>query len=361
MIRDLQKNMIYTLVSWCVMTALLMGVMLFTAAHKTIVIAQTAQERGENVSDGAYAFGEKREQGPLEAIRLTTVQQKDGEGILRIPLEDSIKAEGVQVENRYIDRQLWIYIQGADIDFYRTNAVVGDVDFLTEAICEIRKDGVILKLETDQVWEYKSTLTNGEMSVERFASSELYDCVIVVDPVGGGSDTGLVWYELSEKDITLQICNQLQKKLSSEDGIRVYFTRLEDVALSEQERISFAYEVGADAFLRLRVSCDADHPELYGIESYYNDQFYQVGFDSAMLADIVTKSVARSSVNRAIGILPAADESILYELDMAGAEICVGYLSNEQECELLSRESYTDTIAAGLAEAMSGIGSAVRE
>lgn len=45
-------------------------------------------------------------------------QKKEEEAeFLFIPLPEGIAAEAVSVENRYLQRELWVYINGGSVDF----------------------------------------------------------------------------------------------------------------------------------------------------------------------------------------------------------------------------------------------------
>src|SRR5574344_644030 len=100
---------IMTLVCGVLFCIVSMWVMIYTAGHKAINIENVAQDQVMN-----------EDELPLEQIDET---QKT-EGILRfrqgeentdylcIPLQDGIKAENVTMENHYIEKQMWIYING---------------------------------------------------------------------------------------------------------------------------------------------------------------------------------------------------------------------------------------------------------
>ncbi len=338
-----RKNMIVTLVVWLLLFGAGMAVMLQTAFHKTIVIAEAAQER--------TGLGENPGQTERQSTELVFQEAGGEKNHIYIPLESGVKAENVFLENRYMDREVWIYLKDGTEEFYGKEAIYGDISPLLAGSCERQEEGILLKLQAQRIYEYRSTMENGRMVLEFQEPGAVYEKIVVVDPAGGGSESGLVWGELAEKDIALQTALLLQKRMWQSD-VKVYFTRLEDVEVSRKERLALAQEVGADFYLSIGVSVDEGDPSGYGIRSFYNEEYYIPEFGNVQFADIVTRHVAVSSVNRALGLFPAEQDSILAEIEIPAAQLCVGYLSNEKEAALLGQEAYLEKIAAGIEDAI---------
>ena len=109
-------NIILTLVCWVVFACVAMGAMLFVASDKTIVIADSVGEQNAPVEAAGHSADEM-------ALMLKPGNEK--EHCIRIPLEKGTKAEYVTMENHYTERELWIYLQHGDKDFYETNGIGG--------------------------------------------------------------------------------------------------------------------------------------------------------------------------------------------------------------------------------------------
>lgn len=340
--KDVRKqNMLITLIIWLVLACGLMGAMMYVAARKTIVIADTVREES-SLPEGSQGSGAQE-----------LVLRSDGMGnkCIQVALAKGTKAENVVMENRYMERELWIYLKEAEADFYQDNAIYGDLAPVLSGQCETGSDGIVLKFSMDGVWEYRSTMENDALVIAYHEPGELYEQIVVVDPVGGGSESGVVAGGYAEKDITLQVAKQLQKNWVQEN-IRIYFTRQEDVDVSLEERLAFTEEVGADMFIAIGACGDTEHPEYYGIHSFYNEEYFIPEFGNIQLADVLTRSVTLAASNRAIGLTPAETGSILRELEIPAAEICVGYMTNTTECALLQQEDYHKKLAEGLANAI---------
>lgn len=343
--KDVKKeNMIITLVLWVVLACGCMASMLYVASRKTIVIADAIRD------ESGLPEGMEGAQGTGRQKLLLQVDNEE-EDCIRIPLEKGTKAENVVMENRYMERELWIYLKDAEEEFYGENAIYGDLAPVQNGYCETNSDGVVLKLSMDDVLEYRSTMESNTLVIACYEPNELYEQIVVVDPMGGGSEPGTVIGGYTEKEIALQVAKQLQKK-SEQENIKVYFTRLEDVNVSPEERLALVEAVDADIFISIGVCEDTEHPERYGIHSFYNEEYFIPGFGNIQLADVLTRNVTVAASNRAIGLTPVDEESILRDIEIPAAEICMGYLSNDQECALLQQQHYQEKLAQGLANAI---------
>ena len=340
-----KENMKLTLGFWTTLCVCCMAVMLYFAANKTIVIADVYQEQTETPID-AVPEGHGRQDAEL------TLKQLYGtDGSFVIPLPKDVKAENVVIENRYMDRQLWIYIQSAEISFYGENGITGDVLSIQSGCCEVQENGILLKLQMESVQEYRSTMEGNTLTIACYEPHELYDYIVVLDPEGGGSDTGCVGQNLAEKDLTLRVAKLVQKKMAN-DSVRLYLTRAEDSTVTEEARRQLTQEVDADFYICLGAELDEENAENYGIRGSYNEEYYFPDFGNVNLADVVTKEVTISTSNRAAGLFAAEEDSILGMLKTRGMRLSMGYLSNPKEEALLMQDAYMEKLADGIVKAI---------
>ncbi len=341
-VRDTKKeNMFITMVLWGILAFVAMAAMLYVTSRKTIVITDSVLDSRDMVGN-EYVMG---------ASELILQQKPTDERHICIPLEKGIKAENVVMENRYMERELWIYLQGADKDFYVENSIYGDLTPVQSGYYEVQRSNVVLKLRMDGVLEYRSTMENNVLEIAYYNPDEIYEKIIVVDPMGGGSEYGVRVGSSSEKKIALQVVKQLQKK-SEPENTKIYYTRLEDVEVSYEERLALVEAVDADLFVGIRACEDSEHTDYYGIHGFYNGEYFIPEYGNIQWADILTRNVTVAASNKAVGLTPAKEGSILYDIDIPAAEICVGYLSNGNERALLEQESYQDKLAQGLLNAV---------
>ena len=339
-------NMLLTLVLWCILCTVSMTAMLVVAADKTIVVADTTADQSESITEKVHGSTDREQILELQA-------DSSGKNQLCIPLEKGTKAEQVTVENRYAEQELWIYIKDAEEEFYRQNAISGDISTFGECRCEAKEEGLLIKLRTNTVWEYYSTIEDCSLKITFSDPREVFTQIVVLDPVGlpNSMDTVDLPQSLDRVDVALQVARLVQKKVNQTD-IKIYLTRTEETEISEEQSLRLVEAVKPDLFLQIGVSRAPENPEQYGILAYYNDEYYIPDFGNVEWADTVTKKVTVAASDRALGLFPAEDDSILRKLQMPAAGICLGYCTNAQENALLAQESYQEKLAEGIAEAI---------
>ena len=345
-IRDQQQNRRITLILWLLLGSMSMGIMLWTAAHKTVVISALSQEQGGLVTENQAERSHE--------MQLAMAEDRKAEREICIPLETGTKAENVVVENHYMERELWIYVQNGRKSFYREHQLTGDFSLVGNGICEAQNEGVLLRLSMKEILEYHSTLEEGTLKIDFVNPRESYDRIVVLDPVGGGRDRGVADSGCEEKNIALEVARQTAPLLEG-SMVKIYLTRTEDTEVAQEVRRSFADWVDADLYLEIGLSADDAQESTYGIRAEYNDEYYLPDFGNVQWADCVTRQVTVASSNRAIGLFPAEEDDILWQLKIPAARISLGYVTNSSERQLLEQESYQKKLAEGIAEAISEV------
>lgn len=343
--KEKKEGMGATYAVWTLLCTACMTVMLLFAANKSIVIADVSPEQS-GLSAGT--------EGPLwiDSDSILTMESTSGvAGSFSVPLPKGIRAENVTVENRYMDRELLLYVQGGDEIFYEENHISGDIAPVLFGQREQQEDGVVLKFRMSRVLEYVSKMEGNTLTINWYEPGELYEYIVVLDPAGGGEEIGSVGSSLREKDVTLQVARQIQSRLSLQN-VRLYCTRTEDVSVSSEARAQLAEEVRADLYIRLSVSAAPEDAETYGITGIYNDDFYIPDFDSPTLADLLTREITIASSNRATGLEIADGESVLRLVNAPAAEVSLGFLSNPREEYLLGQSDYQERLATGVLSAI---------
>ena len=283
------------MVLWLLLGTFSMVAMLWTAAHKTVVISARSQEQGELV--------------PEYRTEQTGEMQK------------TIQTE--QIADR-------------------------------KGSCEAQNEGVLLRLSMREVLEYHSTLEEGYLWVDYVSPKELYDRIVVLDPVGGGRDLGVTASGCQEKEVALSVARQTAQ-LMEDRQVKVYLTRTEDIDVTKEARRQFADWVGADLYLEIGLSSDPENTSAYGISGEYNDEYYIPEFGNLQWADCVTRQVTVAASNRAVGLFPATEEDVLWEIAIPSARISLGYVTNTAERQLLIQEDYQKKLAQGIAEAINEV------
>jgi N-acetylmuramoyl-L-alanine amidase len=338
--KTLEKvNTVFTVSVWTTVSVVFFAVMFYVASHKTIVISDTRSDKID------LSMANVEGQGRLRSLLVEKDDSAEGE--LYIPLEKGIKAENVLIENRYTDKELCVHINGADESFYDTNAVTGDTGVVLQGECETLKDSVVLRLKMDGIYEYHTTMNDNQMSISFEKPDEAYGMVVVIDPMGGGDDTGTVLRGYAEKTLAMQIAEKIPDKITNND-ICIYFTRTDDLYVNDEDRSAFAEDCHADIYIRIGVSSDEDE-EAYGISGIYNGKYYIPDFGNTQLADIITRNVTIAASDRAVSLIEAESTDMISRLKIPAMQINVGYFSNSKESSLLAKDEYRDRLAQGIA------------
>lgn len=340
---DLMKK---TVVGSVVFAIAAMGIILYLSAGKVVTISNVAQDEVQ----GAASFA--REES--DAYVLTFVTGENNTSYLRIPLPKECKAEDVEIQNHYMDKELCVIVGNAQNDFYAENAISGNREMIEQGKYEIQKDGVKLRFQLTGIFEYRTILENNDLYISFLSPREMYDKIVVIDPAFGGAAPGCEANGLREKDINLKVAQKLKEKLDKSD-IKAYYTRMEDVNPAEEARVNLANETRADMYIRIQAAVDEDS-SVYGAATVYNGDYFIPGFGSVELADTLEREVVTSISGKALGLVPAQDEDYaLRHITIPAAAISVGCISNKQEAILLGREEYCDRIATGIYNAIMNV------
>ncbi|MGL5506462.1 MAG: N-acetylmuramoyl-L-alanine amidase CwlD [Paraclostridium sp.] len=187
--------------------------------------------------------------------------------------------------------------------------------------------------------------------------------VILLDAGHGGIDPGALNKDKTvlEKDVNLQITLKLRDLLES-SGCLVLLTRDDDSSLYEESgdkttrqkynenlknRKKIIQESGVDAFVSIHlnaldVKSNPSHSKYKGAQTFYP----QGKEDSKLLSTFIQEELKRvvdNTNNREIK--PREDIYLLKENEIPSVLIECGFLSNEQEANLLKDEKYQEKIA----------------
>lgn len=330
---------------WLIVLLGSMSIMLVYASQKTIEITDSAIE-------GKQELGNQAESTQTRPLSIKTTPEQEMQFL--IPLQENVQADAVTVENRYMDKELWITIAGITTQAYTDQMITGRTSVVEEGYIEQHEDSVILKFHVSDVYEYRTTLNDECLTVKYHEPHELYKTVVVVNAAcadNEGADAtetveNTVW---EEQALTVAVAKKLQQQFAHEE-VKVYYVGLEDVTVSNEKILDLVENVRADAFVALGAESDIDAD--YGIAGYYNDTYYITGYGNVDVADAFTRNVTISSKNKAKGLFAVGQEDLLRQIKVPAARISLGSLRHEKEGKLLGEEQYRDKLAQGLSQAI---------
>ncbi len=178
---------------------------------------------------------------------------------------------------------------------------------------------------------------------------------ITIDAGHGGSDPGaiftdedgVIWFE---KDINLGVALRVRDILVKK-GVEVVMTRDDDEFIELKERAEIANRAETALFLSVHTnSSTADTAN--GIETWgsLNINTILSGVNDKLFAENVQKAIIKSTSGRDRGIKDSETLAVLKYSIMPSVLVEVGFISNEEERELMFTNSYRDKLAEGIAE-----------
>lgn len=177
---------------------------------------------------------------------------------------------------------------------------------------------------------------------------------VVIDPGHGGEDSGGSIADISEKNIALNISEQLAQAITKRLGLRVVLTRQKDESIPLINRSAIANNNKADIFLSIHCG-NGLGGKLQGISIYVLSSQHEgehpsselISWDLAqnkhsersmsLAASIHNSAISQGITSRGVFSVPLA---ALNGADMPAVLVEIGYLSNPEEVERLKDSDY---------------------
>ncbi len=223
--------------------------------------------------------------------------------------------------------------------------------------------------------------------------------IVVLDPGHGGIDTGTKGPNgQEEKDIVLDFAKRLKEKIEAAGKYRVLLTRSDDTFVPLAERVRFAREAGASLFLSIHADSlphregDAQGATVYTLSETATDPAAARLAEQENRADVIagvdlkeqpddvagilidlaqreTKTFSVQFANKLVGIMKqttrlhkdpikSAGFRVLRAPDVPSVLVELGYVSNKEDLQSLSSDSWRDHTANAMAAAIDGFFSA---
>ena len=256
----------------------------------------------------------------------------------------------------YMAKKEWIYDSNYQAWFYldENGVYVTGSHLINGALHSFKGNGTWIK-------EIKEEKSSDELP---FATNN-YQKVIFLDPGHGGKDPGAQYLGLKEKDLNLQVSQQLKTKLESL-GYKVIMSRSSDVYLDFiTERSRMSNETNADMFISIHFNATGhglDSGE-DGIQTYtylptgnipsvinkkWHDNPTRLKY-SYKLGSYIHQSVLATTQAKDAGLL-AKSFAVLRETNKPAVLLELGYMDDSKESQKIRTKEYQQKLVDGIVQ-----------
>ena len=256
----------------------------------------------------------------------------------------------------YMAKNEWIYDSSYQAWFYldRNGIYVTGSHIINGALHSFKGNGVWIR-------EIKENTVSNELP---FATSN-YQKVIFLDPGHGGKDPGAQYLGLKEKDLNLQVSQQLKTKLESL-GYKVIMSRSTDIFVDfVTERSKMSNETNADMFISIHFNATGhglDSGE-DGIQTYtylptgnipsvinkkWHDNPTRLKY-SYKLGSYIHQSVLATTHAKDAGLL-AKSFAVLRESNKPAVLLELGYMDDSKESQKIRTKEYQQKLVDGITQ-----------
>ncbi len=166
---------------------------------------------------------------------------------------------------------------------------------------------------------------------------------VVLDPGHGGKDGGSKWYGVTEKDLTLDVAQRVQRLLQAK-GMPTVLTRTSDVFVELDDRAIKANKYSDVVFVSIHFNAHRDR-SIKGIETFY----YPGSNDGKALASAIQKELGSRIRSTDRGVKPAKLKVLRLTKGTAALVEC-GFISNRWECQRCATTWFRQILAEEIAE-----------
>ena len=201
-----------------------------------------------------------------------------------------------------------------------------------------------------------------ETSVSRGFEKGKYNNIIFLDPGHGGKDPGASYYNITEKELNMQVYQKLRKELEGL-GYTVLSSRDSDVFVDfVTERSRMVNKTDSDIFISIHFNASGnpasnragiqtysykeatDHPSK--INPYWHNHPDRISESNRLAADIHSSLLAETGAKDA-GLLQSSF-AVLRETDKPAVLLELGYIDNFNENQQVRSDAYQNRLVAGI-------------
>lgn len=340
-----------TLVS-VLFTALCVVVLYFCPnLHASAIEQQAAMANGNSVGESVLglirANTEKSQQSPLEDGEVPVTHH------LRMQIPDNVNVSQITFKNNYLYDTIQILVPGLGTSYFYDYPMIGSCDHIVDLTYGSTNSVGDIVITLDNVYELNYTYDDKYLYMDFVDPREVYDKIVVVDAGHGGIDNGASHSGVKEKDLNLAIVEKLKAYFdASNESVGVYYTRLDDSDMALAQRVNLANRLDADLFLSVHINSTASGrtSNINGTEVMYRSGD-QSGASKAFAQNCLN-ALLESLGSNSKGVVAGDEIKIIRTSKVPVALVEIGFITNNNERQLMESDAYQEKAAQALYEAV---------
>lgn len=300
-------------------------------------------------------------------VQLVERQETEQLGDRYIEIAKAVTGQAVDVrlENDYMNFSLILTLEGVKKEqygvkdvkrWYRkkcyTGSYQGGHDTVKKTELGAGKHTVRFVLQMRDIYEPSLLETADAWYIVLDKPEDIYDHIVVIDAGHGGDDegTGSVGWKYREKEYALRVTECL-KQILDETDMKAYYTRLEDVNVTKQDRVRLANAVHADVFVSIHCNASGQtETTAKGVETLYSTRKATSGdtLTSKALARNILDQVCAGTDRQGRKIIKRNDLYLMSHSKVPVAIVEVGYMTNASDMKYLLRKKNQMELARGI-------------
>ncbi len=306
------------------------------------------EARERRLAEEEYADSQMQ----MQALALKEEGSADTQkGQLSIRLPEGIDGDSVRVSNDYVTQTVRVEIPGTDAAYFDNYPIAGSSSYIDHLSYAKQNGEGMIEIVTDRVYELDTSYDENYYYFNFLTPQEVYDKVVVIDAGHGGRAPGATKQGVNEKDIDLAIVLQLREIFEEcDENIGVYYTRTDDSNPTFDQRAQLANKSDADLFISIHNNSTRSGrmSGTKGTQVMYSE----TSAESEAFAAICLEEMTSALGSRNKGLVEGDSIYIIRTSEVPVALIEVGFMTNQEELDLLRTQEYQRQAAEGVYNAI---------
>jgi len=312
-------------------TAVLLMIIVCVLLPKLPAIHTWAVEREEERIAEAELAEQKITMSDL-TIKNTEVADDTEQRQLRLKLPAGVKGSDITISNDYVTQTVRIELPQTEVSYFENDPLTGSSNHIDNLSYAVSKGSSgLIEITMDQVYE---------LDMDYDDNYYYFDF--------------LTKQGINEKDIDLGIVLQLKAIFdNSDENIGVYYTRTDDSNPTFDQRVQLANKSQADLFISIHNNSTKSGrmSSTHGTQVMYSESDTKE-LGSKAFAQICLDHVTEALESRDKGLVEGDEIYIIRTSEVPVALIEVGFMTNQEELNLLNSTDYQKKAAEGVYDAV---------